>query len=78
MSPIEYLHTMRVEEAKHMLEAGDQRIEMIALDLGYEDASFFRRLFRRRVGMTPSEYRKRFMGIRKNLQKAAEPVSEAG
>lgn len=70
MSPIEYVHTLRVEEAKHMLESGDQRIEMIALELGYEDASFFRRLFRRRVGMTPSEYRKRFMGIKRTLRKA--------
>lgn len=75
MSPIEYVHTLRVEEAKHMLEADNQRIEMVALELGYEDASFFRRLFRRRVGMTPSEYRKRFMGIRRSLQRAEEPVS---
>ncbi|MFC6635341.1 GlxA family transcriptional regulator [Microbulbifer taiwanensis] len=75
MSPIEYVHTLRVEEAKHMLESDSQRIEMIALELGYEDASFFRRLFRRRVGMTPSEYRKRFMGIRRSLQRAEDPLS---
>lgn len=68
MSPIEYIHTLRVEEAKYMLESGEQSIEMIAMELGYEDASFFRRLFRRRVGMTPSDYRKRFMSIKKELQ----------
>lgn len=71
MSPIDYVHALRVEEAKHMLEASDMHIEVIAMELGYEDASFFRRLFRRRVGMTPSEYRKRFSGIRKNLKQMA-------
>jgi hypothetical protein len=34
---------------------------------GYEDASFFGRLFRRKVGLTPAQYRKRFRSLREAL-----------
>lgn len=68
MSPLAYVHTLRVEEAKHMLETGDAPIETIAGEVGYEDASFFSRLFRNRVNLTPAQYRKRFGGMRRALQ----------
>lgn len=67
MSPIEYVHTLRLEAAKQLLEAGDETAESIALEVGYEDAAFFRRLFRRHVQLTPSEYRKRFGALRRAL-----------
>jgi transcriptional regulator GlxA family with amidase domain len=67
MSPMEYVLTLRLEEAKQMLEAGDEPVEAVALALGYEDASFFSRLFRRKVGLTPAQYRKRFGALRRVL-----------
>ncbi|QDF99885.1 AraC family transcriptional regulator [Azoarcus sp. DD4] len=70
MSPIEYVHTLRLEEAKQMLEASALAVEAVALELGYEDASFFNRLFRRSVGLTPAAYRRRFGGMRQALQAA--------
>ena len=48
-----------------MLEAGDEPIEAIAREVGYEDAGFFSRLFRRKVNLTPAQYRKRFGSLRK-------------
>lgn len=69
MSPLEYVHTLRLEEAKQMLEGSDRAMEEIALEVGYEDSGFFSRLFRRQVGMTPSHYRKRFGSMRKALEK---------
>jgi transcriptional regulator GlxA family with amidase domain len=72
MSPLEYVHTLRLEEAKHMLEAGDAPIEAIANEVGYEDAGFFSRLFRRKVNLTPAQYRRRFGAIRKALSASAE------
>lgn len=68
MAPMTYVHTLRIEESKHLLETGDAPVEAVAEAVGYEDASFFGRLFRRQVGVTPSQYRKRFGGLRRVLQ----------
>jgi transcriptional regulator GlxA family with amidase domain len=64
MSPLEYVHTLRLEAAKELLETGDRPAESIAFEVGYEDAGFFRRLFRRHVQLTPSQYRRRFGALR--------------
>ncbi len=68
LSPLEYVHTLRLEEAKQMLEVSSESIEAIANEVGYEDAGFFSRLFRRKVNLTPAQYRKRFGSLRKALQ----------
>jgi transcriptional regulator GlxA family with amidase domain len=67
MPPLEYVHALRIEEAKQMLEAGDEPIETIALEVGYEDAAFFSRLFKRKVALSPAQYRKRFGSLRQSL-----------
>lgn len=67
MSPLEYVHNLRIEEARQLLEADSMAVEMIALEVGYEDSSFFNRLFKRRVGMTPAQYRRRFRSLRSLL-----------
>jgi len=71
MSPLEYVHTLRVEEAKHLLETTDAPVEAIANEVGYADASFFGRLFRRKVAMTPAQYRRRFGALRRMLESGA-------
>ncbi len=71
LSPLEYVHTLRLEEAKQALESSERPIEAIAEEVGYEDASFFGRLFRRNVGLTPAQYRKRFGAMRKALGRTA-------
>jgi transcriptional regulator GlxA family with amidase domain len=68
MAPLEYVHTLRLEESKHLLETTEAPIEAVANDVGYADASFFGRLFRRKVGMTPAQYRRRFGALRKLLK----------
>lgn len=71
MSPLEYVHTLRLEEAKQMLEAGDTPVEAIAFEVGYQDPSFFTRLFRRKVLMSPAQYRRRFGALKGRLRDAA-------
>lgn len=71
LSPIDYVHTLRLEEAKQMLETTDMVIDAVANEVGYEDGSFFRRLFRRKVGLTPHAYRMRFSSFRKVLAEMA-------
>jgi transcriptional regulator GlxA family with amidase domain len=67
MTPLEYVHTLRLEEAKEMLESGDGSIAAIAAEIGYEDPGFFSRLFRRKVNLTPAQYRRRFGSMRRAL-----------
>lgn len=67
LSPLEYVHTLRLEEAKQMLEAGSEPVEVIANAVGYEDAGFFGKLFRRKVGLAPIQYRRRFGAMRRSL-----------
>ena len=62
-SLIERVQDLRVEEAKRLLEAGTTPVDEISFSVGYEDASFFRRLFKRRTGLTPSQYRRMFKPI---------------
>jgi transcriptional regulator GlxA family with amidase domain len=71
MSPLEYVHSLRLEEAKHLLETGDLSVETIANEVGYEDPAFFSRLFRRKVNLTPAQYRRRFSALREALPKAS-------
>ena len=71
MTPIEYVQTLRLEEAKQILETTDTAVEAVANEVGYEDPSYFGRLFKRTVGLTPAQYRKRFGGLRKVLEQAA-------
>ncbi|WP_108820430.1 GlxA family transcriptional regulator [Pseudovibrio sp. Alg231-02] len=59
-----YIQQMRVERAKVLLETVDMAVESLAYEVGYVDTTSFRRLFIRLVGMTPSEYRKRYGGRR--------------
>ena len=62
-TPIDYVQTLRIEEAKQLLETGTEPVEAVAFDVGYEDANSFRRLFKRTVGITPARYRQRFSRI---------------
>lgn len=57
---IEYVQNVRIEHAKDLLESGALPVDEISVQAGYEDASFFRRLFRRRTGLSPSQYRRMF------------------
>ena len=78
MSPLDYVHALRLEEAKQMLEMDDLMIEAIANEVGYEDASFFGRLFRRKVGLTPAQYRRRFGHLRRALTHAPADSATPG
>lgn len=58
-SPAEYVQTLRIEEAKQMLETTDLTVDAVAREVGYAEGSSFRHVFRKRVGITASAYRRR-------------------
>lgn len=59
-SPMAYAQELRIEKAKAALESTDDSVEAISWQVGYEDASFFRGLFKRLTGITPGEYRRKY------------------
>ena len=59
-APIDYVQRLRIEDAKRRLERTSASADEISWQVGYEDAAFFRRLFKRRTGLTPGAYRRRF------------------
>ncbi len=61
--PIEHVHALRVEAARRLLEAGASAVDDVGYEVGYEDPTFFRRLFRRTTGMTPAAYRRKYAPI---------------
>lgn len=61
--PLDYVQSLRIEEAKQMLETTDDAIDDIAALVGYDEANSFRRLFKRTTGITPHQYRVRFKTV---------------
>lgn len=55
---IQYVNSKRVLKAIHALVNENTSVKEIASQLGYEDPLVFARLFKRRTGQTPAEYRK--------------------
>ncbi len=58
MPPHRYQLSLRIERAKALLALTDTPITAIALDVGYESSQALARLFRREVGVSPSDYRR--------------------
>jgi AraC family transcriptional regulator, transcriptional activator of pobA len=56
-SPAKMIHARIITEAKRNLIFGDMSVEQIAFELGFADAAYFTRFFRREVGQTPSQFR---------------------
>lgn len=53
----DYISKVKLEEAKKMLKNPEYKIDYIAEKLGYNDASYFSKVFRRKEGMSPTQYR---------------------
>jgi transcriptional regulator GlxA family with amidase domain len=59
-TPLTYLQLVRVAAAKRMLEEDRMTVQEVSIAVGYEDVAFFRDLFKRHAGLSPSVYRERF------------------
>ena len=58
-SPMQHLTYMRMQRARHLLESTDDKVEVVAGEVGYGDGLVFSRAFKRWVGCAPTEYRRR-------------------
>ena len=59
---VEYLNDYRLIMASHQLAHGEAGISEIAQNTGFDQPSYFNRLFKRKYGMTPKQYRKEACG----------------
>ncbi len=60
---IDCVQNLRIEEGKRLLETSPLPVEEVSAEVGYSDPSFFRRLFKRLVGLTPGAYRRMFSPV---------------
>lgn len=61
--PIEYVHRLRIDRARELLETGRTRVDDTGYAVGYQDPTFFRRLFKRTTGLSPAAYRRKYAPI---------------
>jgi AraC-like DNA-binding protein len=60
ISPNDYLHSLRLQEARTLLSTTEDSLSSIALRTGFFDQSHFTKRFRAMTGLTPSHFRKAF------------------
>jgi AraC family transcriptional regulator of adaptative response / methylphosphotriester-DNA alkyltransferase methyltransferase len=61
-TPMQFVQERRLAAARSLLSTTDQPITLISLAVGFESASSFSWLFRRRFGLSPREFRDRQNG----------------
>jgi transcriptional regulator GlxA family with amidase domain len=60
MPPAMFVETLRLNEARRRLSAGEPSIDSVAESVGFNGADSFRRAFTRRFRVTPSKFRRNF------------------
>jgi AraC-like DNA-binding protein len=61
-TPIHDFIQMKIERACHLLDITDQSVNEIGWAIGYQDAYYFSRVFRKVMGISPSQYRRIRLG----------------
>ncbi len=54
---IEYLTSIRINKAKQLISGSDMSMKEICTEVGYSDPNYFSRIFKKNVGVTPTEYK---------------------
>ena len=57
-SPMQYILSMRIDNAVSLLETTDYTVTEISTIVGYENPLYFSRIFKKQKGVSPSDYRK--------------------
>ena len=57
MTPFEYLLSFRINQSIHLLINSNKTISEIAYSCGFQDASYYCRMFRKYIGISPQKYR---------------------
>lgn len=60
-SPSEFIRFIRLKRAANLLEKSQMFVNEIAFQVGFNDPKYFRKYFKDEFGVTPNEYKKRFI-----------------
>ncbi len=58
---MEHIRNVRIEQAKLLLQERDMTTSEVAQSVGYSDRTYFCKVFKQVVGLSPNEYRKKFL-----------------
>jgi AraC-like DNA-binding protein len=58
-TPLNYLRTVRIQNAMRILSETQKTLETVAIEVGYQDAFSFSKVFKRTVGISPREFRRK-------------------
>ncbi|MBQ4527565.1 MAG: helix-turn-helix transcriptional regulator [Clostridia bacterium] len=62
MTPVNYINALRCEKAKKLLSSGNYRIYEVQDECGFENASYFTKVFKHYCSVTPAEFLKSIIG----------------
>lgn len=57
VSPVQYINTLRINRAKELIRYTNESFTAIAANVGFSNLYYFSRIFKKKAGCTPSEYR---------------------
>jgi transcriptional regulator GlxA family with amidase domain len=57
-TPTDHIHRLRIDRARVLLRSANHSIERVGAEVGFSDERYFRRIFRRRVGLTPGQFQR--------------------
>jgi len=57
-TPVDYINSYRVRQAADLLQQSDRKISDIAFEVGFDNVSYFIKVFRKAMKCSPSEFRK--------------------
>jgi transcriptional regulator GlxA family with amidase domain len=72
-TPADFVERLRLDEARRRLSAGDNSVENVGISVGFKSADAFRRAFERRLGVNPSDYRRRFSANEPPEREGSDP-----
>lgn len=67
-TPMHYIVSLRITNAQILLETTDYNINEIAGLVGYENALYFSRIFKKQKGVSPTEYRKQILSEKRDTE----------
>ena len=61
-SPINYFNQLKIQKACNLLDFTDMKINQVCFKIGIDDSYYFSRLFKKIMGLSPADYKKKIKG----------------